>query len=286
MRKVKKFNIRSTMDDLSNDKRDERLTGIHSLYTQATGIFVSLLIFYSFLLKFNIVGSTGYLRNVVLKDLFHNEIISGAYDLLFENVILALLFFVLLVILRFYNQKMWIAKNKRIWVKGLWLHIHEKSDSSIRVGYVKITQSFDNINAEAFNYDAKEITNPGKRTTWEYYNARIDQEYLRGFYHSVKADQSTNSGMHNLKIVKRIFDYPVELQGHFGDHYILDSTKLLDINDHKQHCGLLTFFRMTKKQEDFLIENGEITAEKFEEMIKSLDFENDEFVKRYKEAMK
>ena len=278
MNNLKNYNICSSMDDLSNDKRDERLTGIQSLYTQATGVFVLLLIGYSFLLKYNIVGPFGYLNKILFKD---SEILNDAYNLIFENVILASLFFILLVIVRFFYQKSWIAKNKKIWIKGLWLHIHIKNDSSIRIGYVNITQSFDSINAVAHNYDAMDITNPDKRTTWEYYNAQIDNKYLRGFYHSDKAAQTENSGMHRLKIVNRTFDFPTEMDGFFCDNYLLNGASLSDVTEHRQHSGKLILYRMTKEQEEILVENGEITPEKILDLINDSHFKNDEFVKRY-----
>ena len=281
MKQLKNFNLNPSMDDLSNDKRNERLTGFQSIYTQATGVLVFVLVIYSFLLKYDIVGPTGYFRKTVFKDLFSIEIFSDTFDLIVENVILTVLFIQLLLVIRFLNQKLWIKNNKNIWVNGFWLHIHEKNDSTIRVGYVKLTQSFDSINAEAENYDAFDILNPDKRTSWGYYNAQIDNQQLRGFYHSVKANQKKNSGMHCLDIVKRRYDYPTEMRGYFGDNYILDSDKISDIQEHKQHCGRLTLIRMTKEQEEFLVENGCVSSDKLHEMFNNPKFAKDEYVKRY-----
>ena len=168
-----------------------------------------------------------------------------------------------------YMEQRWIRHHKDLWIRGKWLHIHEKADGSIRIGVVTIQQNFYEIKV-----DAKNMSYPEEKgsvnTNWEYHSAKLSEERgsynVIGCYEAIKdgIDQG-NQGIHALKIRNRDGKgYPRELSGKFSDTFRKEKTggKSVDLGD---HCGKLTLFWMTEKVENIVYPAGSLCEE---ELIK------------------
>ncbi len=165
--------------------------------------------------------------------------------------------------------RIWAQKHSYKWINGDWLHIHIKG--VIRIGYVNITQEFDNIYVNGLNTNPDQDKDDQTITKWKYeaghiteieskYSDKKECEYY-GCYRA-KRESPNNAdyivkkdGIHRMNIVmldgKKI---PREMKGYFGD-----TAKKTDKDGIDQHFGSLYFFRVSnklKKQMKDLTENG------------------------------
>ena len=141
------------------------------------------------------------------------------------------------------------------------------------MGYVQFTQSYDDIAADACNYDVEDITNGAKTTTWNYINAQInhdeDNNYgLRAFYSAKKKNETTrNNGMHKLDITRRSKSIPTVMEGSFGDVSTFDTNSPKSASDKYLSCGEIQMFRMTAEQEEYLYEEDAFDPQKLSDML-------------------
>ena len=272
------------MDDLSNDMRDESFLSIHSVYTQAAGLLFLFMSLYIILAQNHVIGQESWFRQTLLPFL-SNPLWEDLWEYLIENIIFAFVFGALLYWIRRGAEKNWIEKNRAVWLKGNWLHIHEKNNNTIRVGYVQITQNHDSINAVSRNYNVADIMNVHSITDWHYVNAQVNRDkdedfILQGFYSARKDSGEKNNGMHSLSIKPRSGDIPIQMAGNFGDVNTLAHDSAESAKDSYLSCGRLRMFRMTKEQEEYLFEDGEFIPEHFNKMLQG---EGPKFVHHHSE---
>lgn len=135
----------------------------------------------------------------------------------------------------------WRSANKNIWVKGLWLHIHDKK--KVRVGVVDIDQDFYSIKVEGYNVSPKAYNMDESR--WRHLLGRIvqtgNQYTIYGYYENKHGFDGTKGGMHEFDILNTKDDkYPMQMKGFFRD---LINSKGQDIAN---SVGEIFLFRLTE----------------------------------------
>ena len=269
-----RFSIDYSMDDLANDMRDESRSWFKSVYFDSWAVVAVFLAIYVMLVKNHVLGKDGLVREW-LSFLFKHELIEDIWDYILENVIIGFVCARILFTIQNKKEKNWIKEHRDYWLKGKWLHIHEKNNNTIRVGYVDFTQSYDSIAAVSRNYDAEDITDDLKTTDWHYVNAQInhdeDNNYgLRAFYSAKKkGNGERNNGMHKLDITNRGENgIPIEMAGSFGDVNTFDVDSHISANEKYLSCGRIRMYRMTAEQEKYLFRSeGNFDPQRFERML-------------------
>lgn len=118
----------------------------------------------------------------------------------------------------------WKTKNKDIWIKGTWLHVHDKKD--VRIGDVLIEQDLYTISVDGNNLALPKANNISEISNklldysdWYYTMAKIvnneNENTLYGYYTSVHG-KKRKKGMHALTF-GYMNDYPIFLSGTFND---------------------------------------------------------------------
>lgn len=118
----------------------------------------------------------------------------------------------------------WQEVNKDIWIKGTWLHIHDKPN--VRVGDVLIKQDFYTISVDGHNLALPKVDNVSQITIdsldesdWNYSMAKIvddeGENTLHGYYTSLHGSKK-KTGMHTLTFTS-VKDFPIFMTGTFGD---------------------------------------------------------------------
>ena len=122
------------------------------------------------------------------------------------------------------NFNQWKEENKDIWIKGTWLHIHDKA--KVRTGDVIISQDLYTISVDGYNLalpqakNRSEITNSTLDVSdWYYSMAKIvdneGENILHGYYSSIHG-RKRKSGMHTLTFGETKGS-PVFMSGSSGD---------------------------------------------------------------------
>ncbi len=266
------YNIKREMTDLDNDKKNESKSGIDSIYFDAWAVVSLLLSIYVIFLKNQVFGKEGLVRNL-LYSIFQYSVVEDLWDFLLENILLGFICSRILRWVQNIKEKKWIRENSVEWIQGKWLHIHDKNNNSVRVGWVDIKQNYDNISAKSMNFDAEKMSVSHKEdetpvnwkintTEWSYVSAQINDEtaknklLLQAFYYAEKKDEDgnvkeENNGMHSLMIDLNDskMHEPVFMHGFFGDVNSLEREK----NDNTYlSCGRIWMYRMTKELEEKL----------------------------------
>lgn len=118
-------------------------TNVHYKNISAISVSILLVIFQAYLML--ILGGFDIFNFSMLQD----DIIRYIIQILVQLVAFSVLYTVIYaVVKKIYCQK-WIRENKKIWIKGFWLHIHVKKE--IRIGTVEIRQNFNTVNAKGHN---------------------------------------------------------------------------------------------------------------------------------------
>lgn len=287
-----RYSVRYSMHSLPNEMKDEANTILDSIYGQAATILVFVLLLYVVLLKGHVIGKGSALREETFSWFFSNDVLEDIWDYLLENLIIAGIFTVILAVVRFVKKIKWIAENRSMWLEGKWLHIHEKNNNTVRVGYADISQNYDGISADCRNYDVEDILNDDKITNWHYINAQVNKDgdksfMLQGFYSATKSETGErNSGMHTLSIINNGGDPPTEMAGYFGDVNTIVKDTAASSRDNYLSCGRIRMYRMTKEQEENLFENGTFLPEKLKEMLEGEpEWIRERSSRRYAEAV-
>ena len=268
-----RYSVKYHMSDLPNEMKEEANTVMDSIYGQAATILVFVLLLYVVLLKGHVIGKGSELREVTFAWFFKNDVLEDIWDYLLENLIIAGIFTVILWLVRIWKRGRWITENHSMWLQGKWLHIHEKNNNTVRVGYVDILQNYDGISADCRNYDVEDIKNEDKVTNWHYINAQVNKDgdksfMLQGFYSATKSETGErNSGMHTLSIINNGENPPIEMAGYFGDVNTLVKDTAASSRDNYLSCGRIRMYRMTKEQEENLFENGTFLPEQLKLML-------------------
>lgn len=122
------------------------------------------------------------------------------------------------------NFNQWREENKDIWIKGTWLHIHDKA--KVRIGDVLINQDLYTISVDGYNLALPQATSKSEISgdvldvsDWYYSMAKIvddeGENTLHGYYASIHG-RKRKTGMHTLTFGE-MKDYPVFMSGSFGD---------------------------------------------------------------------
>ncbi len=142
--------------------------------------------------------------------------------------------------------------KQKIWIKGLWLHIHVKKE--IRVGTVEIRQNFNTINAKGHNIRPKtaESETPPKETTWFYTLCKVvDDDSARDFIGCYQASnisqQTTKDGIHVMQIIgcDSKTGFANRMVGVFRDTVRISPDSVVDIGN---QAGQLYFFSAFPKR--------------------------------------
>ena len=103
-------------------------TNVHYKNISAISVSILLVIFQAYLML--ILGGFDIFNFSMLQD----DIIRYIIQILVQLVAFSVLYTVIYaVVKKIYCQK-WIRENKKIWIKGFWLHIHVKKRNTDRHG--------------------------------------------------------------------------------------------------------------------------------------------------------
>ena len=248
----KRKNIKGINEKLKKDKS----IGCYSLFIAICYLELYWIFKEDIISRINIIQGISDNLRVLIMSVLGLLTTAGVYHLIYRIVYIIYL-------------RIWAQKYSYKWINGDWLHIHIKG--VIRIGYVKITQEFDNIYVSGKNINPNQGEDDQTITEWKYeaghitekesiYSDKKECEYYgcyRAKRESPKGKDNTveKDGIHRMNIVmsdgKKI---PKEMKGYFGD-----TAKKTDKDGIDQHFGSLYFFRASKnlkKQMKSLTENG------------------------------
>lgn len=171
----------------------------------------------------------------------------------------------------------WIHNNHKLWIEGVWLHIHIKN--KIRIGKVEMSQDFYDVRARGLNIDP---VVGGNETYWSYYMAKvrddITPEDFIGWYAAKKTDSGVhNNGIHLLTFNYDNNDFPHEMHGHFRDTFQITNDSVSD-TDISEHIGRLILFRPSKECLDYLTDGNSFDLDKLKTLHLNLSFQNEPYV--------
>lgn len=180
-----------------------------------------------------------------------------------------------------YFEIKWKKENKRMYIKGEWLTIHDKGN--VRIGFVKISQSFRTIKAEAFNVSPKiEGIKQKEKSNWEYSCVSLEPQQLVGIRllgcYVSKKDCETIMGVHqidSIDINEEIDKHPYMMSGKFCDTVKNSGKKLINIDD---NIGEIYFYKITPEIKRYL-NKGE-KAEQLRTILNEKNLESELFVKK------
>ncbi len=207
------------------------------------------------------------------------EIVKGILDWLVFGVLYTVIF----AVIHFFYRAQWIHKNKNIYIRGKWLHIHKKDE--LRIGVVDFTQDYYTVGASGENVTPNLEGHyiPQKRTKWKYMLGQVRSDNTaRDFiacYTATKTDTAvSNDGMHMLTISLDKEGYPVKMDGRFSDTFRVSDTEINPDNHH----GQLYMFRMSKEVERYLYNGNGLDYENLENLCNEEKFQKEPFVRELK----
>ncbi|MBE6590607.1 MAG: hypothetical protein E7646_01030 [Ruminococcaceae bacterium] len=140
-----------------------------------------------------------------------------------EIAFLGLSYGVIYYLIYFPYKLIWKLKNKEHYLKGAWLHIHDKEDP--KIGVVDIDQEFYDLSVSAKNIRPGSRNHTENQTTWYYIAADFEPEgsmedKLVGCYLAHRDGERNKYGVHLFKDVKKNEKgYVNHLEGNFGDTF-------------------------------------------------------------------
>lgn len=190
------------------------------------------------------------------------------------------------------DKWIWIKKHPRMYIRGKWLHIHDKE--KLRIGVVDIKQEYDHFEARGQNFSYLGVPAEDDHVTvWTYKMAIVKDDksncdYL-GCYSADKRVNETQDGMHMLTVgrVDSKTGYPIYMRGGFADTFKVNSKEDKNPPVVNNHCGNLYLYKMSKKLEEYLYDagSGEALEKKVAGLCKHPDFQDEPFVQEYRECM-
>lgn len=189
-------------------------------------VFVLLLvdIYLSALSKdFNLLNHLTFIENETLR-----VVALGGIQMVLFGSSYAIVYFVFLTAYSFW----WKLKNKEYYLKGAWLHIHDKED--VKIGVVDIEQEFFDLSVNAINIAPRSIDPKKNQTTWHYIATDFHPEgsmedRLVGCYLAHRMGERNKYGVHMFSDIPSD-RFPTALKGNFGD--------IFKIEDKKEATGL------------------------------------------------
>lgn len=183
---------------------------------------------------------------------------------------------------KFFEFK-WKKQNKHMYLKGDWLTIHDKGN--VRIGFVKIAQSFKTIKVEAFNVSPKtEGIKQKEKSNWEYSCASLYPQQLVGIKllgcYISKKDCQTIMGVHQFDSIEtneEIDKYPYIMSGQFCDTVKNDGEKLINIDD---NVGKIYFYKITPEMKRYLSKGTK--DEQLQTILDEESMKDELFVKKLK----
>lgn len=161
-----------------------------SIFVFMLEIYILTIVNYADIFSFNSVNN--FFLKIILQSVVQLFIFSLLYTTIYKMVKVVYI-------------KIWIYRNKNIWIKGIWLHIQVKDE--IRIGTVKIKQNFHTIEAEGHNIYPDDLGyDSWRETKWNYIFGKIKDGKVRytdliGFYRAGNpGSQDVKDGIHSLEI--------------------------------------------------------------------------------------
>ena len=251
------------------------------IFASACSVFLVLIQLYIVFISKGIdILGFNQIRNTILKIL-----ISSLCQILFLGFIYLLIYRIVYTIKSF----LWINRNKEIWIKGIWLHIHIKKN--IRIGYVDIKQNFYSISAKGQNVGFPDTDHIHNFTDWKYYMAQVaDDPTARDFIGCYSANKhditEQNDGIHMLSVEKKSTDgFPTYMRGQFKDTFAVTDYKLEAI-DTLDHSGKLLLYKPSKKCLDYLFTEDGFSYDRLSNIINVKDLSSEPFVICLNELLK
>lgn len=250
------------------------------IYNISVSIFLFLLEIY-ILIVINFVDIFNY-------SMINNFFVQIVLQAITHLIVFTLSFTIIYKVTKAIYINLWIQKNKKIWIKGIWLHIHVKDE--IRIGTVRFKQNFHTIEAEGHNiYPYGLGYDTWRETKWYYLFGKISDDNIRftdllGFYRAGHAgNQSEKDGIHSLEL-----NDPKSGKQTTSMHGIFkDTVKEGDVVvDDKR--GDLFFFRADEEVLRFLRkgDSGSIDYERLSKLHLQEQFQNEPYVKQLKKSIK
>ncbi|MBR6407495.1 MAG: hypothetical protein IKS19_02725 [Clostridia bacterium] len=184
-------------------------------------------------------------------------------------------------ICQFIGERMWISRNKNIFIKGTWLHIHVKNGVATRIGKAEIKQSFFTISVTGHNTQFKTdgTYDADADSDWKYYmgavyNDATKRDYI-GCYSKLGRHGNCDDGLHEMTIEQSGSGFPNRIYGHFLDTFAIDDS----IRDTENHKGEILMFRLSEPLRNYLYTDGRFDYEKLSGLIGEAGFSNEPYVK-------
>lgn len=267
------------MDKLSDDRTEQ--------YKKIGSAAIFLVVFVVQIV--NVFVDVGYLENIFPNlEKWIVQLIYAIINLVLYSVLYVWIFDFCARV----DNWLWIKRNPKMYIRGKWLHIHDKP--KLRIGVVDIKQEYDHFEARGQNFSylgAPERDN--HVTIWTYKIAVVKDDksncdYL-GCYSADKRMDETQDGMHMLTVgeIDQKTGYPTYLRGGFADTFKVKNKEDKTPPVISNHCGDLYLYKMSKKLEDYLyhIDSGEILEKRVVELCNHPDFQDEPFVQKYRECM-
>lgn len=255
-------------------------------YKNISSISVSILI--AFLQAYLMLFFSGIdLFNFTMFE--NNSIEKYVLQVLVQLILFSIIYLIIYSMVKTIYCYIWKNKNKKIWIKGTWLHIHVKND--IRIGIVEIMQNFNTINAKGHNIMPREYCSNIKKsdTTWSYILGKVvDDDTKRDFIGCYTAqdikNQITKEGIHALHIMQpgNKHSYPDSMMGGFRDAFNIGDDIYTNVGD---HAGQLFFYRLSDRCSKYLYDNNILRYDRLAEMHEKPEFATEPYVMKLKECI-
>lgn len=226
--------------------------------------------------------------NSLIEQYIHNDVIVTLLQLVVSGISAGIVYTIIYTIVYVRYCYKWKKAHQSVWIKGTWLHIHDKEN--IRVGVVRIKQNFHSIRVKGYNFDPTALNAAEKvmETSWHYSMGKIaddtDNDYVTGYYSATRG-MNTKSGIHNLRIISpRDGHDPVTMIGTFHDIVNGKNQKIED------SLGNIYMFKLTRKQahyRELKSNDDQQLCYRLAEIIKnrSEDYMSESYFKRLTEVL-
>ena len=211
-----------------------------------------------------------------------NEALRYVLQILIQLVAFSFIYSMIYTVVRAIYCHKWIRENRNCFIRGMWLHIHVKSE--IRIGTVEIKQNFNTIQANGHNICPKIGDNlpEHRETTWHYIMGMVkdEDENARDFIGCYTAGDVTNQvskdGIHTLRITETDkAGYARTMVGGFRDTFKIDSNGVYDVGN---HAGNLYFFKLSDKCKKYLYDENGFNYSRLCDMHELEEFSNEPYV--------
>ncbi len=226
------------MDSISSSGKHYK-----EISSKASGYFVTFLTIYMVFVENNI-RILDEIEKWALS-LANNDGISALIQVAFMFVSAGGIYSAIYAIVYKVYCRKWKKSHKNIWIKGIWLHIHDKEN--LRIGVVRIKQDFCTLKVKGYNFDPTDTgaTDRVVETSWNYKMGKIvdngEEDYVLGYY-SASRGMKNKSGIHNLRILSsKDGEYPSSMSGTFHDTITDEGQNVAD------SMGVIHLFRLEEE---------------------------------------